>query len=319
MDGRPADLPGDAVRRRRHPGRRTAPPARCRSATRTRPPGRTTTASRSTTASRPRSRPTDHAAMMRFTFPGDDASAALRQRQRQRRADPRRRRPASSPATRDVKSGLSTGATRMFVYGVVRRAGHRGGKLPDGGGDGRHRLLRASTPPATAPSTMRIATSLISVDQAKAQPRPGDPARRRLRGRSSDARAGGSGTTCWARIEVEGATRGPAHHALLQPLPAVPLPQLRLREHRHGAEAGHQYASAVLAAAPGAPRPTTGAKIVDGKVYVNNGFWDTYRTTWPAYSLLTPKRGGRAGRRLRPAVQGRRLDLPLVLARATPT
>ncbi|GAA1644701.1 hypothetical protein GCM10009828_087070 [Actinoplanes couchii] len=27
-------------------------------------------------------------------------------------------------------------------------------------------------------------------------------------------------------------------------------------------------------------------------MYVNNGFWDTYRTTWPAYSLLTPKLAG---------------------------
>ena len=32
--------------------------------------------------------------------------------------------------------------------------------------------------------------------------------------------------------------------------------------------------------------------MVDGKVYVNNGFWDTYRTTWSAYSLLTPKMAG---------------------------
>ncbi len=44
---------------------------------------------------------------------------------------------------------------------------------------------------------------------------------------------------------------------------------------------------------PGPDTPThTGAKIVDGKVYVNNGFWDTYRTTWPAYSFLTPSQAG---------------------------
>ena len=44
---------------------------------------------------------------------------------------------------------------------------------------------------------------------------------------------------------------------------------------------------------PGEDTPThTGAEIVDGKVYVNNGFWDTYRTTWPAYSLLTPTKAG---------------------------
>ena len=34
------------------------------------------------------------------------------------------------------------------------------------------------------------------------------------------------------------------------------------------------------------------AEVKDGKVYVNNGFWDTYRTTWPAYALLTPTMAG---------------------------
>ena len=29
-------------------------------------------------------------------------------------------------------------------------------------------------------------------------------------------------------------------------------------------------------------------QVEDGKLYYNNGFWDTYRTTWAAYSLLTP-------------------------------
>jgi len=37
--------------------------------------------------------------------------------------------------------------------------------------------------------------------------------------------------------------------------------------------------------------PTT-AEVVDGKVYVNNGFWDTYRTTWSAYSLFAPDHAG---------------------------
>ncbi|NEA60929.1 glycoside hydrolase family 92 protein, partial [Streptomyces sp. SID13666] len=54
----------------------------------------------------------------------------------------------------------------------------------------------------------------------------------------------------------------------------------------------YQYASP-FSPMPGPDTPThTGAKIVDGKVYVNNGFWDTYRTTWPAYSLLTPRQAG---------------------------
>lgn len=36
--------------------------------------------------------------------------------------------------------------------------------------------------------------------------------------------------------------------------------------------------------------PYDGGKKTSGKLYVNNGFWDTYRTTWAAYALLTPSR-----------------------------
>jgi predicted alpha-1,2-mannosidase len=50
----------------------------------------------------------------------------------------------------------------------------------------------------------------------------------------------------------------------------------------------YRYASPVSAkVAPDTPEQT-GSKIVAGKMYVNNGFWDTYRTVWPAYSLLSP-------------------------------
>ena len=44
-----------------------------------------------------------------------------------------------------------------------------------------------------------------------------------------------------------------------------------------GSEGGWQYMS---------PYTKT---VKDGKLYYNNGFWDTYRTTWAAYSLFTPE------------------------------
>lgn len=34
----------------------------------------------------------------------------------------------------------------------------------------------------------------------------------------------------------------------------------------------------------------TGCAVRRGRSFVNNGFWDTYRTCWPAYSLLEPQR-----------------------------
>ncbi|CAN7216800.1 GH92 family glycosyl hydrolase [Phyllobacterium sp. LjRoot231] len=33
-------------------------------------------------------------------------------------------------------------------------------------------------------------------------------------------------------------------------------------------------------------------KLKKGKIWVNNGFWDTYRTTWPLYALLIPNEAG---------------------------
>ncbi|WP_307610330.1 GH92 family glycosyl hydrolase [Pseudarthrobacter sp. W1I19] len=36
----------------------------------------------------------------------------------------------------------------------------------------------------------------------------------------------------------------------------------------------------------------TGLRVVDGPLTVNNGFWDTYRTVWPALDLLRPDDAG---------------------------
>ncbi|MDQ6647669.1 MAG: GH92 family glycosyl hydrolase, partial [Pseudomonadota bacterium] len=54
----------------------------------------------------------------------------------------------------------------------------------------------------------------------------------------------------------------------------------------------YRYASP-FSQSTGTDTPTqTGARIVAGKVFVNNGLWDTYRTAWPAYALLTPTKAG---------------------------
>jgi hypothetical protein len=50
----------------------------------------------------------------------------------------------------------------------------------------------------------------------------------------------------------------------------------------------YKYASPVAGTTGSASDTQTNAKIVDGKIYVNNGFWDTYRTAWPLYSMLYP-------------------------------
>lgn len=38
------------------------------------------------------------------------------------------------------------------------------------------------------------------------------------------------------------------------------------------------------------PYKDDNADPVDGKIYINNGFWDTYRTAWSGYGLFTPSK-----------------------------
>jgi predicted alpha-1,2-mannosidase len=222
--------------------------------------------------------PTDHAAMMRFTYPGEDASVIFDNVTEEGGL-------TLDPATRsftgfsDVKSGLSTGATRMFVYGVFdapvtgsAAQGVKGHLRFDAGAD---RTV-----------TLRLATSLISVDQAKANLAdeiPEGTGFEQVRERAQDA---------WdevlGRVEVEGAT----HDQLVTLYSSLYRLYLYPNSGFEKVGAKERYASP-FSPMTGPDTPTrTGAKIVDGKVYVNNGFWDTYRTTWPAYSFLTPKKAG---------------------------
>ncbi|WP_069993423.1 MULTISPECIES: GH92 family glycosyl hydrolase [Streptomyces] len=230
--------------------------------------------------------PTDHAAMMRFTFPKRDAAALLFDNVDDHAGLTLDTRRGTVSGWSDVRSGLSTGATRMFVHAEFDAPTTGGSKLKDGGSKDAAGYLRFA-PGADRTVTMRIATSLISVAQAKANLRAEVPAdrsfaqvRKRARARWDDL---------LGVIEVEGAT----------PDQLTTLYSNLYRLYLYP-NAGHErvggrtrYASPFSPAA-GPDTPTrTGSKIVDGEVYVNNGFWDTYRTTWPAYSLLTPKQAGK--------------------------
>ncbi|MGC0328950.1 putative alpha-1,2-mannosidase [Streptomyces sp. SAI-170] len=221
--------------------------------------------------------PTDHAAVLRFTYPGDDASVLFDNVTDQAGLT---LDTANGTFTgySDVKSGLSTGATRLFVYGEFDRP------VTEGSSSGVKGYLRFKAEDRTV--TLRIATSLISVDQAKDNLRQEIP-----EGTGFDevrARAQRQWDRVLGKVEVEGAT--PDQLTTLY----SSLYRLYLYPNSGFEKVGstYRYASP-FSPMPGPDTPTrTGAKIVDGKVYVNNGFWDTYRTTWPAYSLLTPTQAG---------------------------
>ncbi|MFF3398823.1 GH92 family glycosyl hydrolase [Streptomyces sp. NPDC002659] len=226
--------------------------------------------------------PSDHAAMMRFTYPGDDASVIFDNVTKEGGLT---LDPATSSFTgfSDVKSGLSTGATRLFVYGVFDAP------VTASGSEGVSGHLRFSAG-ADRTVSLRIATSLISVDQAKKN--LADEIPQGTGFEQVKDRAQGAWDELLGRVEVEG-----ANHDQLTTLYSS-LYRLYLYPNSGFENTGtknrpkHQYASP-FSPMTGPDTPTrTGAKIVDGKVFVNNGFWDTYRTTWPAYSFLTPTKAG---------------------------
>ncbi|WNI21772.1 GH92 family glycosyl hydrolase [Streptomyces sp. ITFR-16] len=228
--------------------------------------------------------PTDHAARMRFTYPGKDASIVFDNVSNDGglTLDPKT---SSFTGFSDVKSGGSTGATRLFVYGVFDAPVTGSGKLSGGGGDDVTGYLRFDAGKDRTVN-LRLATSLISVDQAKQNLAAEIPASRSF-GRVED-KAQDAWDDLLGKVEVEGATADQL----------TTLYSSMYRLYLYPNSGFEQVGGKDTYASPFSPQvgsdtPThTGAKIVQGKVYVNNGFWDTYRTTWPAYSFLTPKKAG---------------------------
>ena len=263
---------------------------------------------RSTTASRPRSRPTDHAAMFRFTFPGRDANLIFDNVNNNGglTLDPAA---ARSPAT-PTSAADCRPARRLFVYATFDKPVTGSGMLPGGGGDNVTGYLRSTPAPTTV--TMRIATSLISVDQAPQEPRAGDR-RGRHAGVGARARAARLGREARGH-RGRGRQRGPAHHPLLQPVPAVPLPELGLRERRHARRAAVPLRQPVRAEA-GADTPTHTGQARRRQDLRQQRVLGHLPHHLARVRAVHAELAGEDGRRVRPAVPRRRLDLPLVLAR----
>ncbi|WP_432970748.1 GH92 family glycosyl hydrolase [Dactylosporangium sp. CA-233914] len=213
--------------------------------------------------------PTDHGGIMQFTFPtGSTASLVFYNGTFTIGTD------GTFTGWVDNGSGLSVGRSRMFVSGTFDRA--------------------PTTTSATSATfdtsanqqvTLKLATSFISVDQARKN------LDLEVTGRSFEeirAAAKAAWNDRLGRIDVRGATETQlvSLYSNLYRLNLYPNSQ---SENTGTANAPHwQYASPVSAATGTSSATTTGAKIVDGQIYVNNGFWDTYRTVWPAYALLYP-------------------------------
>ncbi|MFF4224060.1 GH92 family glycosyl hydrolase [Streptomyces abikoensis] len=234
--------------------------------------------------------PGDHAAMIRFTFPSEQASVLL-DNVKDRGGltlDPEHR---SFSAYSDVRSGLSTGAGRLFVHGVFDTPVIDSGKLKgDTGSDAVTGYLRFA-PGTSRTVTLRVATSLIGTDQARANLEQEIPASTGFDQVMTRART--AWDTLLGRVEVEGATRDQLTTLYSSLYRLYLYPNSGFENTGTLTRPRPRYASPFSPPAGENTPTTTGAKVVDGEIYVNNGFWDTYRTTWPAYSLLTPRQAGR--------------------------
>jgi predicted alpha-1,2-mannosidase len=138
--------------------------------------------------------------------------------------------------------------------------------------------------------TMTIATSLISVDQAKAnlalEVSPTD----------TFATIEAAAQKLWddrlGVVQVQGANLDQLT-TLYSSLYRVFLYPNSQFENTGTAQAPvYQYASPFNSSGNDTPTQT-GASVVNATLYVNNGFWDTYRCEWPLLTLLTPTEAGK--------------------------
>ncbi|MCD9032534.1 GH92 family glycosyl hydrolase [Luteimonas sp. Y-2-2-4F] len=226
--------------------------------------------------------PTDHAAVFEFAFPEDGDANLLFDNVDERGGlvlDP-----AAQTVTghTDVRSGLSTGATRMFVVARFDAPWRDSGTIDTGRPTGYVKFDLDGTRTVR----MRIATSLISIEQAwrnlALETAEDDTVA------SVSARARGRWDALLGRFEVEGASDdqlatlyGNLYRLFLYPNSGA--------ENAGTAERPDwRYASQMSGSDENAEgnAERSFAPVRDGRIVVNNGLWDTFRTAWPAYALF---------------------------------
>lgn len=241
--------------------------------------------------------PTDHAAMFRFTFAGNSSNLILDNKNDDVSG-------ATAAVTinadntvqgwSDIKSGFSNGAQRMFFYAEFDKPViEKGAPSGTGGGGNKQAYVKFDTT-SDKVVHMKIATSYISVDQAKKN------LALEIGAADTFDTIKGKAQEQWDKlfniVQVEGATEDQLislysnmYRLYLWPNSAHEnVGTAAAPVYKHANQSGSSTTgcsgSTATTACPGL--------IVDGKIYVNNGFWDTYRTTWPAYSLFTPTMAG---------------------------
>lgn len=186
----------------------------------------------------------------------------------------------------DTRSGLSNGATRMFVYARFDRPWAGSGPIRTGRPTGYIKFASGG-----GEVNMRIATSLISVEQARRnlEQEIGEDGFDAVRERAQAA-----WDALLGRVKVEGASDDQLTTVYSNLYRLFLYPNVA---HENVGSADrpdwrHADQNSWSKDSVGGDDQRTSAPVRAGKVYVNNGFWDTFRTSWPAYALFAPDRAG---------------------------
>ncbi|GAA2110125.1 hypothetical protein GCM10009841_31880 [Microlunatus panaciterrae] len=236
--------------------------------------------------------PTDHAVIMRFTFPDDNAALIFDQVDGNGSLTVTGSTEDGRPVvTGYVGAGVARGSLLppMYVYGVVDRPATESGLLAEPGRERVCGYLRLDAG-ADRRVELRLASSFIGVEQA---------ARNLAQELASDvtfeavvAAADAQWLERLSLVSVEGATQDQLV-TLYSNLYRLFLYPNSMSENIGTPESPRlAYASPFQPPAGPHTAESTGCVVVDGACSVNNGFWDTYRTCWPALTLLDPERAG---------------------------
>lgn len=229
---------------------------------------------------RTESTPTDHGGVFRFTFTGDEGSVIVDRGF----GDSGLKISDDGTVSGWIFGGSGwPGKTRMFVAGKFDTKPVAQGDTK--GGRASAKFARFDTSKGKTVE-LRVATSFISQDQAQKN------LDFEVTGRSFDEVRSAVKDAWNERLGVITDVQG-ANDAQLVNLYSN-LYRLNLYPNSQFENVGskqspkYQYASPFRKGQGEATPTKTNAPIGDGKLYVNNGFWDTYRTAWPMYSLLYP-------------------------------
>lgn len=142
---------------------------------------------------------------------------------------------------------------------------------------------------ATKPTEvkMRIATSFISAAQAKANLLAEIPSGQTFD--TTKANAAAAWNDKLGKIAIPGATEQQMVKLYSNMYRAFLYPNNAWESVNGKASYISPYAGKLDYSSPSM---VTRNPVRSGKLYTNNGFWDTYRTTWPLYSLLMPAQTG---------------------------